>query len=205
MPQVVKVSDFLKLDQGMNIFAPVNPLANHNPAEFWDLSEYKFTSLEKDFFANQCRGIIDIGAGQPDIRFGLPQRGLAERYCLPWGTVSGWIVTRKNNSDNCSHKQGKTPAIDSQGMRDFHAACAAGKPLPGKAGKKSNGAKNPMVKFNKAEVHEELQHQYRKSKRRRGYDVDSDDERTSLSTRTLEEYKKVSFLRSPMTMMKTTN
>jgi hypothetical protein len=181
----MKPHEFPILPTELNIFAPSNLRATYNDAEFHNLRGYSFTARQKNFFARQNDEEVAKG-GVIDIRFDCSCRDLEARYQLPHGTVGKWISNWKIGPHvNQDGLQGRRLSVDREGFLDFHKEVECGKIT------KKTGRKAKECRFSSLEETSMLNREYRRSKKRKGHIVDSDDETLTVSAKTIKKLKKV--------------
>lgn len=177
----MRVNDFPTLHSEVDVFGVTNPKSRHNEALFRNLKAYKFTSIQKDFYARQATG--QLLEGEIDITFGDSARALSIRYGLSNGTTSGWIQKFNSTTAVNNSRPGRPDAIDEIGLVNFHKVVAEGTVVPGK-----NKKKQKKSLLTTSEVNGALDDAYNETRKRAGHDSDDDN---MLSINTLKKYKKV--------------
>jgi hypothetical protein len=183
----MRVDEFPDLSEEFAVFSVTNRRARHNEAEFRDLRGVSLSAAEKNFFARQCKG--QQAEGEPDIKFGQSDRKFAARYNLSQGVTCLWVSNWVNPNAVNNDRGGRPASIDEQGMQDFFATVKEGKKIVGK-GK----AKQKKTLFLAPEITQIMNSEYRKSQKRKGHQLDVNDDSKVLSANTIQKLKRVRFV-----------
>ena len=180
----MRVEEFPDLPPKFSLFGVTNPRAQHNEAEFSDLKGTKLTAEQKNFFARQCKGQQEVG--EPDITLGDSNRLFSSRYGLSQGVTCRWVANWVSPYAVNNSGRGRPTSIDEEGMQAFFAVVKEGKKAPGKS-----KAKQKKTLYTGPEVNELLNEHFRKSQKRKGHQLDEDDDSIVLCANTLQKLKKV--------------